>query len=151
MSAMGGGKGGGTLPTADVAECMPVAENVTLGTVLTIGDNGRLVPSASAYDTRVAGIVSSDPGIFLGTKEGGTEGTALVAIAGQVLCRIDASYGAVRPGDLPTASDTPGQAMKEEPTMIDGRGFYPDGTILVKAMETLESGTGTIEVLVTLQ
>ena len=45
----------------------------------------------------------------------------------------------------------PGYAMKAEPTMINGRGFYPDGTILGKAMGSLESGTGTIEVLVTLQ
>jgi len=138
-------------PAADVAEYMPVTDDATPGTVLVIGADGRLTPATSAYDTRVAGIVSTDPGVFLGTKEDGNEGEALIAIAGRVPCKVDASYGAIRPGDLLATSDTPGHAMKAEPTMISGRGFYPDGTILGKAMGSLESGTGTIEVLVTLQ
>jgi hypothetical protein len=41
--------------------------------------------------------------------------------------------------------------MKAEPIEVSGRTFYPSGIVLGKAMGTLESGTGTIEVLVTLQ
>jgi hypothetical protein len=142
---------GTQVPAADVAEYMQVAENVTPGTVLVIGKGGVLRPSVTAYDTHVAGIVSTQPGVSLGTKEGGNPGEAQIAVAGKVPCNVDASNGAIEEGDLLTTSDTPGYAMKAEPTMINGRGFYPDGTILGKAMGTLESGTGTIEVLVTLQ
>jgi hypothetical protein len=49
----------------------------------------------------------------------------------------------IHPGDLLTTSDMPGYAMKATDPKI--------GTILGKAMGTLESGTGVIEVLVTLQ
>jgi hypothetical protein len=119
--------------------------------VVVIGEEGILVPSSLAYDTKVAGIVSTAPGVTLGSDTNGNDGSALIALSGRVPCRVDASYGAIHPGDLLTTSDTPGYAMKAEPTIINGRGFYPDGTILGKAMGTLESGTGTIEVLVTLQ
>lgn len=57
----------------------------------------------------------------------------------------------IHAGDLLITSDMPGHAMKAEPEVISGRQFYPDGTILGKAMGTLESGTGVIEVLLTLQ
>jgi hypothetical protein len=138
-------------PATDVAEYMPVVENATPGTVLIIGDDGRLAPATTAYDTRVAGIISTDPGIFLGTKGDGNPGEALIAIAGRVPCKVDATHAPIHAGVLLTTSSNPGYAMKAEPTMINGRGFYPDGTILGKAMGSLESGTGTIEVLVTLQ
>jgi hypothetical protein len=136
---------------SDLAEYMPVDRDAAPGTVLVIGPEGKLRPSESAYDTRVIGIVSTEPGVTLGTHGDGNYGEALVAVAGQVPCRVDAGYGAISPGDLLSTSDTPGHAMKAEPTIISGRGFYPDGTILGKAMGTLGSGTGTIEVLVTLQ
>jgi hypothetical protein len=137
--------------SGDVAEYMPVAENVTPGTVLVIGNTGTLESSTIAYDTRVAGIVSTEPGVSLGTKEEGNNGEELIAVAGRVPCKVDAKYGAIHPGDLLSTSDTPGHAMKAEPMEINGRTFYPSGIVLGKAMGTLESGTGTIEVLVTLQ
>jgi hypothetical protein len=142
---------GSQYPATDVAEYMPVVENATPGTVLIIGDDGRLVPAAAAYDDRVAGIVSTDPGVFLGAREGGTDGEALIAIAGRVPCNVDAGYGAIHPGDVLTTSDHPGYAMKAEKVSSGSVRFYLPGTVLGKAMGTLESGTGTIEVLVTLQ
>jgi len=137
--------------SSDVAEYMPVTGDVTPGTVLIIGDDRLLMPSATSYDTRVAGIVSTAPGVSLGTKEGGNEGEALIAVSGRVPCKVDATNGPIVAGDLLTTSNRPGYAMKAEPTMINGRGFYPDGTVLGKAFESLGSGTGTIDVLVTLQ
>lgn len=136
---------------SDVAEYLPVAADVEPGTVLVIGPDGVLTPSASAYDTGVAGIVSTVPGISLGAEEEGNPGEALVAIAGRVPCRVDASNGPVHPRDLLTTSDRPGYAMKAEPVTIDGIEFYRPGTVIGKAMGALESGTGTIEVLVALQ
>jgi len=143
--------GGGVFPTSDVAEYMPVTGNVTPGTVLVIGDDGKLHVTSTANDTRVAGIVSTAPGISLGAKNNGNPGEQVIAVAGRVPCKVDATHAPVHAGDLLTTSDKPGYAMKAEPTMINGRGFYPDGTILGKAMGSLESGIGTIDVLVTLQ
>jgi len=137
--------------SSDVAEYMPVTGDVTPGTVLVIGEDGKLLPSTTAYDTRVAGIVSTDPGVTLGTKENGNPGEQIIAVAGRVPCKVDATSAPIHAGDLLTTSDNPGYAMKAVPDMINGHKYYPDGTVLGKAMGTLESGTGVIEVLVTLQ
>jgi hypothetical protein len=129
--------------SGDVAEYLRVGENVPPGTVLVIGKGGVLQPSVMAYDTHVAGIVSTTPGVSLGIKEGGNPGEALIAIAGKVPCNVDASNGRIEEGDLLTTSTRTGYAMKATDPKI--------GTILGKAMGNLDSGTGTIEVLVTLQ
>jgi hypothetical protein len=142
---------GSQYPAVDVAEYMPITGDAEPGTVLIIAEDGMLEPSATAYDTRVAGIVSTDPAVFLGAKDTGNPGEAPIAVAGRVPCKVDAGYGAIHAGDLLTTSDTPGYAMKAVPDVINGHKYYPDGTLLGKAMGTLESGTGTIEVLVTLQ
>jgi len=104
--------GGSSFPTADVAEFMPVTEDVTPGTVMIIGDDGKLQVSNTAYDTRVAGMVSTSPGVSLGTKENGNPGEEQIAIAGRVPCKVDARYGAIHPGDVLTTSPNPGHAMK---------------------------------------
>jgi hypothetical protein len=137
--------------SSDVAEYMPIYGNVSPGTVLVIGSEGKLHPSATAYDTKVAGIITTAPGVSLGAKEEGNQGEALIAIAGRVPCRVDARHTAIHAGDILTTSDNPGYAMKAEPVDIGGIEIYRPGTILGKAMSSLESGTGTIEVLVTLQ
>jgi hypothetical protein len=142
---------GTQVPAADVAEYMPVTQDVTPGTVLVIGEEGKLQPSTTAYDTRVAGIVSTSPGVTLGTKEDGNPGEQMIAVAGRVPCKVDATSAPIHAGDLLTTSDNPGYAMKAEPIEINGRTFYPSGIALGKAMGSLETGTGTIEVLVTLQ
>ncbi|MCX6693020.1 MAG: hypothetical protein NT074_00455 [Methanomicrobiales archaeon] len=130
-------------PSGDVAEYMPAIEDFPAGTVLIIGEDSRLARSETAYDTRVAGIVSTKPGLTLGGDEENNADNALIAVAGRVPCNVDASNGPIHPGDLLTTSNTPGYAMKAADPKI--------GTILGKAMGTLESGTGTIEVIVTLQ
>ncbi|KAF5427210.1 hypothetical protein C5S39_13860 [Candidatus Methanophagaceae archaeon] len=132
-------EGGG----GDVAEYFAVDEDVEPGTVMVIGEDSKLQSSITAYDTTVAGIVSTAPGVSLGANETGNAGEKLIAVAGRVPCKVDASYASVKPGDLLTTSDTRGHAMKATNPQI--------GTILGKALEPLDSGTGVIEVLVTLQ
>ena len=68
---------------------------------------------------------------------------AAVALAGVVSCKVDATYGAIRPGDLLVTSPTPGHAMRAEVPL--------PGTMLGKALEPLDEGTGTIDVLVMLR
>lgn len=129
--------------SSDVAEYFAVDVDVEAGAVVVIGEDGRLQCSTTAYDTRVAGIVSTSPGMSLGVKEEGNEGEKLIAVAGRVPCKVDATYAPIEPGDLLTTSETPGYAMKATNPKV--------GTILCKALEPLDSGTGVIEVLVTLQ
>jgi hypothetical protein len=57
--------------------------------------------------------------------------------------KVDASYGAIAPGDLLVASPKPGYAMRA----TDPR----PGTIIGKALAALPSGSGVIAVIVTLQ
>jgi hypothetical protein len=129
--------------SSDVAEYFAVDEDPEPGTVMVIGVDSKLQSSVIAYDTTVAGIVSTAPGVSLGANENGNAGEELIAVAGRVPCKVDASYASVKPGDLLTTSDTRGHAMKATNPQI--------GTILGKALEPLDSGTGVIEVLVTLQ
>jgi hypothetical protein len=63
---------------------------------------------------------------------------ALVAAA-------EARYGAIKPGDLLTTSDTPGYAMKATDRA------RAQGAIISKAMSELKEGTGLVLVLVNLQ
>ena len=79
--------------------------------------------------------------------ETGTEvdGRFPVALTGRVYVWVDASYGAVQPGDLLTTSDTPGHAM----VVADHE--QAQGAILGKAMTALPEGRGLVLVLVSLQ
>jgi hypothetical protein len=136
---------------ADVAEPFEFSkEGITAGDVVVIDEAspGKLKPSARAYDTRVAGVVSGangvNPGISL-HQEGRLGGGHDVALTGRVYALADAANGAIEPGDLLTTSDTPGHAMKASD---HGRA---QGAILGKAMSSLREGRGLVLVLVTLQ
>jgi hypothetical protein len=135
----------------DLAEPFPMKEeSIEKGAVVVIDEEhpGRLKLSTSAYDTRVAGIVSGangiNPGIAL-KQEGALDQGENVALTGRVYAKADASFGAIKPGDLLTTSDTPGHAMK----VTDHA--KAQGAILGKAMSALAEGKGLVLVLVTLQ
>ena len=68
-----------------------------------------------------------------------------LALVGRVPCQVDASYGAIQVGDLLTTSGTPGHAM------VCNDLVACIGSIIGKALEPWDEGTGTILVLVTLQ
>lgn len=74
----------------------------------------------------------------------GEEIRAPVAFSGIVPCKADASHGSIQVGDLLTTSPTPGHAMR-------AGGAPATGTILGKALEPLDQGTGLIKVLVMLR
>ncbi len=110
---------------------------------------GKLSLSAQAYDRRVAGIISGAGGVKPGMimSQAGTlaDGKLPVALSGRVYCYVDASQGAIEPGDLLTTSDTPGHAMK----VTDSN--KAQGAIIGKAMTGLKEGKALVLVLVTLQ
>ncbi len=134
----------------DVAEWVPARQALAAGTVVTLDPDksNQVMASNEAYDIRVAGVVSTQPGIMLG--EAGT-GKLLVATTGRVKVKVDATRGPIRIGDLLVTSDKPGLAMKSEPMTIGGRQIHAPGTLIGKALEPLAGGTGEILVLLSLQ
>ena len=136
---------------ADVAEPFFMDEpDLEKGTVVVIDDEhaGRLKSSTSAYDTRVAGVISGANGINPGLslqQEGAIEGGQDVAVSGRVYVRADASTAPIKPGDLLTTSGLRGHAMK---ATDHGRAM---GAVIGKALTPLERGTGLVLILVALQ
>jgi hypothetical protein len=139
---------------ADFAEMMATSQGVTYepGDLLVIGPDGKPLPSSAPNATNLLGVYSTDPAFVGGVGEDGdTRGKIPVAIMGIVPLKVSAENGAILPGDLLTSSSIPGHAMKASPVVVNGITFHIPGTILGKALEPLEEGTGVILVLVTLQ
>ncbi|MDT5271515.1 MAG: hypothetical protein QOH49_3701 [Acidobacteriota bacterium] len=134
----------------DVAEWVPSTQKLSAGTVVVLDtrNSNHVLASTTSYDARVAGVISAQPGLTLG--EAG-EGKALVATTGRVKVKVDATRAPVQIGDLLVTSDVEGVAMKSEPINIGGRQIHSPGTIIGKALEPLEKGTGEILVLLSLQ
>lgn len=134
----------------DVAEWVPTGEAVDAGTVVVVDPaaENTVVASRQAYETSVAGVVSAKPGLVLG--EAG-ESKVKVATTGRVKVHVDATRGAIKPGDLLVTSDEPGVAMKSEPVELGGVKIHRPGTIVGKALEPLSSGKADILVLLSLQ
>ena len=57
------------------------------------------------------------------------------------LCNVDAATGAIEVGDVLVSSSTLGYAMRANGTPVPG-------TVIAKALESLDGGTATIRVLV---
>jgi hypothetical protein len=134
----------------DIAEWVESSQQLQAGMVVTLdpGKFNQVLASSEAYDTKVAGVVSAQPGISLGEKG---EGKVLVATTGRVRVRVDAARAPIRIGDLLVTSDVAGIAMRSEPVAVGGRRMHLPGTIIGKALEPLEKGTGEILVLLSLQ
>ncbi len=120
------------------------------GTLMVIDENnpGKLKVSTTAYDHKVAGIVSGAGGVNPGMvlhQQGVLDGDVEVAVVGRVYVKADASNGPIKPGDLLTSSDTPGHAMKASDASRS------HGAIIGKAMTALDEGAGLVLVLVNLQ
>jgi len=138
---------------ADLAEHFEITGSSMLlpGTVVSIDPEkpGQLRIASGAYDKTVAGIISGagdvQPGMLMGQAGTLANGQHPVALTGRVYCRVDAAFGAIRPGDLLTTSPTTGHAMKATDPQ------QAQGAIIGKAMTTLETGKGLVLVLVSLQ
>lgn len=137
---------------ADLAESYKVnaATPVEPGMVVSIDptNTAEMTLSGTPYDRKVAGIIANagteHTGLLLGGKKTASEGFHPVALTGRVWCWVDATLGAVSPGDMLTTSTTPGHAMK-----VADFSQAQDATI-GKAMSELKSGKGLVLVLVNL-
>jgi hypothetical protein len=174
VTADGSIRGGG----ADFAEMVIVTNghaSVQPGDVMVIDPNnaGSVILSSEARSRLVAGIYSTKPG-FIASKrdwdqialarsaaDGHTSdkneetpsytldrlaaevGEIPLAVVGIVPCKVSTENGVISPGDLIVTSSIPGHAMRDDNPAV--------GTVVGKALGSLSSGTGTIEILVTLQ
>ena len=134
----------------DVAEWVPSTQKLAAGTVvvLDVERTNHVLASATVYDTKVAGVVSAQPGVILGVAG---EGKVMVATTGRVKVKVDATRGAIKVGDLLVTGGVEGVAMKSVPVDLGGTQIHRPGTIIGKALEPLESGVGEILVLLSLQ
>jgi hypothetical protein len=133
---------------ADVAERIDVTDAVEPGDVVEIDpDNpGKFRKAREALSTRVAGVISTAPGVVLGNKSAeSNDARPILALAGRVPVKVTAKYGAIAVGDLLVSSPIPGYAMKcpEKTQCI--------GAVIGKALEPLAEGVGVIEVQVMLR
>jgi len=142
---------GGAFSNSGGGVALLVSGLAQIGTVLEIvgDDQGSLRESRSAYDPRVAGVVSGAHGMPAGVVLEGHEfdaaGKVQVAMSGRVWVQCDATRAPIHVGDLLTTSDERGRAMRAtDPARSTG-------AILGKAMTNLEGGHGLVLVLVSLQ
>lgn len=133
----------------DVAEWVPASHSLLPGTVVALDPtkSNHVAASSQAYDTRVAGVVTAQPGITLGEQG---ENKVLVATTGRVRIKVIAS-DPIQVGDLLVTSDIPGVAMKSQPLNIGGVQIHRPGTLVGKALEPLAKGQGEILVLLSMQ
>jgi hypothetical protein len=128
----------------------PKAEfQVQAGMIVSIDPigNRKFKLSDEAYDRRRIGIISGGngvkPGLILEDENNpAVAGDQPIALSGQVWCHADASFGAIKPGDLLTTSSTPGHAMKVSD--FDKARF----AVLGQALTGLKEGRGWVQVLV---
>jgi hypothetical protein len=134
----------------DLAEWVASRHALDSGTVVILDSDiaNSVTPSTTAYDTRVAGVVSESPGIVLG--ESGN-GKVKVATVGRVKVKVDATRNPIQIGDLLVTSGIAGIAMKSEPIDVSGIKLHRPGTLIGKALEPLGSGMREITVLLSLQ
>jgi hypothetical protein len=114
-----------------------VRGTVRAGDLLTVTDapDGMAVLAGHPGDKGVIGVVA-------GPRGSEWTGRAPVVVSGVVaLCNVDATEGAITVGDLLVASPTPGYAMRSQEAPLPG-------TVIAKALEPLDVGTGIIRVLV---
>ncbi len=125
----------------DIAEAVFVPDG-DIGDVVVISQDKDLtvVRSKCKFDTRVAGVVSENPKLCLGSKE--EPNFKFLALAGVVRCNANTEHGPIKKGDLLVSSSEPGFAMR-----ADSNELIP-GMIVGSALEPLPQGKGKIYILV---
>ena len=122
-------------------------EYISPGDLLVVSEEGNstLTRARTPYNRAVIGIVAGNPVlVFDNTRE--EKQVYPIAISGKALCKVDARQKPVRPGDLIVTSSTPGCGMAG---VIDS--FEKTGTVIGKALDSLEDGIGLIPVFITHQ
>ncbi len=127
------------LPGSALAIAFQSGGDFKSGEVVGVNDQGHLIHTRDAYDARVIGVVGEHPAVVLGV---GPERKVLVVIGGITRCRVDATGGAIRAGDLLVASGERGNARRADDR---DRAF---GAVIGKALGAHAEGAGELNVLV---
>jgi hypothetical protein len=98
--------------------------------------------SADPYSRRVAGIISTSPGVILGNSTNSEtddwdDNRPVLAITGRVPVKVTTENGPIQVGDLLVASSAPGVAMRGDPAAAVG-------CVVGKAMEPFAEGEGVV-------
>ena len=134
-------RGGGKY-VYDISEGV-LALDCEAGDVVLISNNDQtdVMKSSASFANRVAGVISEDPKIYMGSNKQKVP----LALAGIVKCKASAENGSIKRGDLLVTASLPGHAMKAMPHEVN------PGMIIGKAMEPLTENTGKILILVNKQ
>jgi len=121
---------------ADLAEIYSADDNYAPGTVLVFGGDKEVTVTTTTHDTRVAGVVSTNPAYLMNS---GAEGLP-VAFTGRIPCLVK---GPVTKGDVLVTSTISGAAQKIDDSI------YRPGCVLGKALENnMTEDVQLIEVVV---
>ena len=121
---------------ADLAEVYTSDQQYPGGTVVVFGGQAEVTQSHDSHDTRIAGVVSTEPAYLMNSKETGVP----VALQGRVPCRV---LGPISKGDRVVSSHIAGVARA-----LDLAQYQP-GCIIGKALQAIDSAEiATIEVVV---
>ncbi|MDA9374128.1 hypothetical protein N9R43_01965 [bacterium] len=125
---------------ADLAERYASDAPYEPGTVLVFGGEAEVTTTTMLADTKVVGIVSTDPALKMNSAAGNDVTHPYIALKGRVPCKV---IGKIEKGDLLVTSDNPGYAKKS-------LGVPMIGTVIGKAIGSNETGEGIIEVFVSM-
>lgn len=134
-------------PFSDLAEWIKSEENVEAGDVVFVNEKGIISKSDKAYKPKVV-VISEKPGFLLGSNEEKSSSLKMMALAGQVSCKVTDENGKIKPGDLLVSSSKPGYAMKLQ--SVDASVIESNNRSLAVfgvALEALEEKEGKIKVL----
>jgi hypothetical protein len=121
---------------ADLAEVYTSDQQYPAGTVVVFGGEAEVTQSRASHDTRIAGVVSTNPAYLMNSTETGVP----VALQGRVPCRV---LGPVSKGDRVVSSHVAGVAQALDPLQ------YQPGCIIGKALQAIDStDISIIEVVV---
>jgi hypothetical protein len=125
-----------TAQYADLAEVYTSDQQYPGGTVVVFGGESEVTQSHSPHDTRIAGVVSTNPAYLMNHNETGVP----VALQGRVPCHV---LGPVSKGDRVVSSHIAGVAQALDPAQ------YQPGCIIGKALQAIDStDINVIEVVV---
>lgn len=94
---------------ADFAEIYYADDHtVAEGDIVSLTGDGvsQVKKSATPYDSKAIGIISTKPGMVLGETDGAGK-PVIVGLSGRVPVKVTLKNGAINPGDYITASDIP--------------------------------------------
>jgi len=121
---------------ADLAETYVADNSYSPGTLVIFGGADEITASTISHDTRVAGVISTEPAYLMNSGAVGLP----VALTGRVPCSV---VGTIRKGDRLVSSTIKGVA-----TVLDSNKYLP-GCIIGKSLEDYNSNLpGVIEVAI---